>query len=81
MTDKLSKEEIINPTYDFDFSYQNGNMGGNSDSAVSLNGLRKPMIDSWDSKKISQNHVAKEAVVWFENKFSLDIERIIRFFK
>ena len=37
---------------DFDFSYQNGNMGGNSDSAVSLNGLRKPKIDSWDSMGI-----------------------------
>lgn len=33
-------------------SYQNGNMGGNSDSAVSLNGLRKPKIDSWDSMGI-----------------------------
>ena len=37
---------------DFYFSYQNGNIGGNSDSAVSLNGLRKPKIDSWDSMGI-----------------------------
>ena len=37
---------------DFDFSYQNGIMGGNSDSAVSLTGLRKPKIDSWDSMGI-----------------------------
>ena len=27
-------------------------MGGRSDSAVSLNGLRKPKIDSWDSMGI-----------------------------
>ena len=33
-------------------SYQNGSVGGNTDSAVSLNGLRKPKIDSWDSMGI-----------------------------
>ena len=38
------------------------------------------LIDSWDSKKISQNHVAKDTVVWFENKFSLDLERVNTFF-
>jgi hypothetical protein len=33
-------------------SYQNGSVGGNTNSAVSLDGLRKPKIDSWDSMGI-----------------------------
>ena len=33
-------------------SYENGSVGGNANSAVSLDGLRKPKIDSWDSMGI-----------------------------
>ena len=34
------------------FSYQNGNVGGTTNSGLSLDGLRKPKIDSWDSMGI-----------------------------
>ena len=46
---------ILNKNYDYDFSYQNDNYDnykGNTNSGLSLDGLRKPKIDSWDSMGI-----------------------------
>ena len=60
---------------DFDFSYQNGNMGGNSDSAVSLNGLRKPKIDSWDSMGI----LGLTTKIWNDTQIGRTIKTRFRF--
>lgn len=47
-----SSSSSTNAYSSFTKSYQNGSVGGNTDSSVSLGGLRKPKIDSWDSMGI-----------------------------
>jgi len=38
------------------------------------------LINSWESKQLTQSAISKEVVVWFENKISEDIEKINQFF-
>merc|ERR1712038_1945580 len=52
MTNGYSSTSSTNNYSSFTKSYQNESMGGNTNSGLSLDGLRKPKIDSWDSMGI-----------------------------
>jgi len=52
MTNGYSSTSTTNNYSSFTKSYQNESMGGNTNSGLSLDGLRKPKIDSWDSMGI-----------------------------